>query len=233
MTPEVTKQDLEALISRANEKSKKLGLTLNLDPSKINIQYISHKSDNVEGGEYDFKTDVIILNVYADDSQEWLASKLVHEGVHQKVQKEIVPYCHPSNLERCGLFTASDRYNLAEWIFNEGLAYATNLADEEDNNTKQFFDGIKNVGLPFYLMDLWPSPELSYAVLKACESGMPMDEIFAKTKEFLAEPHEEFPHYEIARFIKEKLNQDPVEIYELCNSSYKSWAAKATGEVPQ
>jgi hypothetical protein len=163
MTPsEVTKQDLEALVGKANEFAKDMGVTLDLDPSRIRLQPSPKTSYN---GHFVRASKQIVLeyNQKTDFSSDDLAWTLVHEGIHEKFDKEILPK-YQRNI-----------FGYYLDILTEVLAYSA-----------QFFSK------PKHYLELWKQPDeadkantflkLSYATAQACKNGMKMDEIFNKLK---------------------------------------------------
>ena len=172
MTPsKVTKKDLEALVSKANEFAKEMGLTLSLDASKITF-HCAGPDGNI-GGTFNDESGEIGLNyrTIEDISSPDLARSLVHEGAHKKYFDEIDPFCYKKDYAfKCAF----------KKMFIENLGYAVNI----------FFDNRpqKELNSAWALLGGWIFSPLAHAMAKACKNGMPMDEIFEKVREYSKNP---------------------------------------------
>jgi hypothetical protein len=221
----ISNEDLEKLVADTKERAGKIGLTLPIDTSRIQFCVGKENSCITPAlADYDQLTDMVDIHIFGNNPANDLKMLLTHEGAHRKFRIEVLPYCHEKN---CGdyYFTPFTSF------FNESLAYATGVAFEENPiekcaNAIKHWDGIGS----------WHFPELTYAIVKTCKSGVSMDDIFTKFKEFLAEPQAPYSlsdsdiklvdnsgyesdsdfdlHNTICKFMKEKLNQNPSDIYK-------------------
>jgi hypothetical protein len=206
MTPsEVTKQDLEALVGKANELAKEIGLTYNLSLDDITVRprYVAENREEIVQGKFSPENGKITITYNNNQFViEKRAGTLLHETVHKKFEEEIMPYCKEKNSE---LVRA----------FNEGLGFAVDFFFDE----KKYLPCLSHKdGL---LTIFWPSPELSYAIARVCKNGMSMDEIFGKVKTYLSAPLREiedtqgYPFsVEYARFIRNELGQNLDDIFQ-------------------
>ncbi len=201
MTPsEVTRQDLEALVSKANELAKEMGLTLHLDPSKINLQ----PGDNVHGN-YNEDDNNITLNydqkgIFDQD----LIKILVHEGTHEKFDKEIVPNCK-NYITKCYISA----------LFDENLAYAVQFFFDAEIYTQ----GLGSKNPEVFRQTNCHYPQLGYAIAKACKNGMKMDEIFDKVKTIQLSDDPKYPSAIVAKFIRDDLGIKLTDVFEKENAN--------------
>lgn len=194
--------NIEVLIDKANELAKEIGLTLFLDPSKINMQPYRNEYDLTDG-RYREKSDIIDIFTQNTESTQDTIMTLIHEGIHQRTYKEIIPHCPFEN-----------RFSIARSLFGEALAYAPEYIFNNEKFKQRFktYTECEKIHRVMY----WPYPELSVAMAEACKAGTTMDEIFDKVKNYLAKPRNEMHDQNIVwQFIKEELGQDLDELKAL------------------
>jgi hypothetical protein len=208
MTPsEATKQDLETLIGKANDLAKEMGLTLYLDPSNITLQ----SGDNTHG--YYDEGKITLTYDQQGISKPDLIRLLVHEGIHERFEKEIILNCkNPVDSVYVGM------------LFNEPLAYAVQFFFDAES-----YAGMLNAGNPSARMSTGClNPELAYAIAKACKNGMKMDDIFEKVKTIQwPERSPCHPTATMAKFVRDVLGMNLTDVFEKEDADrYESWIAE-------
>jgi hypothetical protein len=219
--------NLESVIAEAHKLADEIGLTLNLNASDIEISIEDGHVEGEEGAAYNSEKDKIYLGLKAPP-----AVALMHEGIHQKVTREISPSCPGGKYSDYKLM-------YAEKLFGEALAYGAELflnrTDSEniEQRVEYLCSDLECSDRYWYC----PSPELAKAIAKACKNGVKMDEIFEKVKGFIPKlppfdvPLKFYFTYAAAQFITKVLKQPITDFYS--NKDMTAFAEELEARLPK